>query len=304
MGLVACIFTGITISMMQTFGILILIITDIGWSKHFLVETDDAADEKQKDKNATGGGNGSSEFVCQFSPDCYSHPLSPYHGQMMDGPLVCIHGKCDIMTDVVGEMCRGYNECDCRSNPEKCFCIMRECENRAWECHESKDCERMKKCKGKRCVCGGDSGATCEIDRNSGGNGTSVEEKLCEFTSDCPVHSFANYACNHGKCVSKGDALYDLCRDYTECDCRSNPEKCFCIMGQCENRAWECHKHRDCDRMKKCKGKRCVCRGTPCEISWAVPLNSGQGDVKHGEDYDDEDVNGDGEKARGPGRSV
>merc|ERR1712179_192485 len=42
----------ITISMMQTFSILILIffITDIGWSKHFLVET---ADKKQKEKNAT-----------------------------------------------------------------------------------------------------------------------------------------------------------------------------------------------------------------------------------------------------------
>merc|ERR1712025_1227929 len=70
-------------------------------------------------------------------------------------------------------------------------------------------------------------------------------------------------------------------------------------MGQCENRAWECHEHRDCDRMKKCKGKRCVCRGATCEISWKVPLNSGQGDVKHGEYYNnnDEDVNGDGEKA-------
>merc|ERR1712025_1326120 len=145
-----------------------------------------------------GGGNGSSEFVCEFSPECKFHPL--YHGLNTDGELVCIHGKCEEMSDVMGEMCTKY----------------------------------------------------------------------------------------------------------TECDCRSNPEKCFCIMGQCENRAWECHEHRDCDRMKKCKGKRCVCRGATCEISWKVPLNSGQGDVKHGEYYNnnDEDVNGDGEKAREPGRSV
>ena len=65
-----------------------------------------------------------------------------------------------------------------RSNPKECFCIMGACKNQRWECHDSKDCKEMKKCKGKRCVCEGIlfwpesfhiflfllfSGPTCEI---------------------------------------------------------------------------------------------------------------------------------------------
>ena len=42
-----------------------------------------------------------------------------------------------------------------RRNPKECFCISGRCENRRWECHDSKDCKEMKKCKGKRCVCEG-----------------------------------------------------------------------------------------------------------------------------------------------------
>ena len=49
-----------------------------------------------------------------------------------------------------------------RSIPENCFCIMGRCNTGRWECHESKDCEKMEKCKGKQCVCQAES--RCEID--------------------------------------------------------------------------------------------------------------------------------------------
>ena len=32
-----------------------------------------------------GGGNGSSEFVCEFSSDCRFHPV--FHGQLLDAPV-------------------------------------------------------------------------------------------------------------------------------------------------------------------------------------------------------------------------
>merc|ERR1712179_369069 len=39
-------------------------------------------------ENRPGGGNGSSEWKCEFSPDCKLHPLSPYYGQLTDGLLM------------------------------------------------------------------------------------------------------------------------------------------------------------------------------------------------------------------------
>jgi len=98
-----------------------------------------------------------------------------------------------------------------------------------------------------------------------------VPEK-CEFSSDCPFHPDENNVCNHGECEGTGDIIgchwegCEPCTNYNECPCRSNPKKCFCVMGRCENRRWECHESIECKKMKKCKGKRCVCEDGTCEI--------------------------------------
>jgi len=63
------------------------------------------------------GGNGSSEFVCEFSSDCRFHPL--FHGKLLDAPVECIHGKCEMGTDALGTMCKKYTECDCRFDGKK-----------------------------------------------------------------------------------------------------------------------------------------------------------------------------------------
>jgi len=97
--------------------------------------------------------------------------------------------------------------------------------------------------------------------------------RKCEFSSDCPFHSDENNVCNHGECEGTGDIIgcpplpgCKPCRNYTECPCRSNPEKCFCVMGRCENRRWECHESKECKKMKKCNGKRCFCADGTCEL--------------------------------------
>ena len=50
-----------------------------------------------------------------------------------------------------------------RSDPGKCFCIMGRCTKERWECHNSEECKKMAKCKGKQCVCNGGSSGTCSI---------------------------------------------------------------------------------------------------------------------------------------------
>jgi len=97
---------------------------------------------------------------------------------------------------------------------------------------------------------------------------------LCQFTRDCQAEAHcqniadAGCLCIHGICIIKGFPMIygDECKSYTDCKCRGNPEKCYCKGGFCDKTKWECHKSTDCKKMKKCKGKKCVCTGNLCEF--------------------------------------
>jgi len=83
---------------------------------------------------------------CQFSPECPRR--SPY-----ENPL-CNLGRCTAIGDIIETQCDKYTDCPCKSKPRNCFCIQGRCTRQRWECHNSTDCKKMAKCKGKQCICG------------------------------------------------------------------------------------------------------------------------------------------------------
>merc|ERR1712142_341131 len=146
---------------------------------------------------------------------------------------------------------------------------------------------------GNKCEAG-DVGVQCEgecpCDRKPGS---------CQFTRDCQAYKFcrniadASCKCIFGECSIVGAPWFvgDECKNntdcansqnskkrfckrgfctecekYTDCACRENPAECFCKFGSCDKNKWECHKADDCKNMKKCKGKKCACKGNLCEF--------------------------------------
>merc|ERR1712142_507662 len=121
----------------------------------------------------------------------------------------------------------------------------------------------------------------------------------CQFTRDCQAYKFcrniadASCKCIFGECSIVGAPWFvgddcknntdcaksqnskkrfckrgfcTECEKYTDCACRENPAECFCKFGSCDKNKWECHKADDCKNMKKCKGKKCACKGNLCEF--------------------------------------
>ena len=73
----------------------------------------------------------------------------------------------------------------------------------------------------------------------------------CVGSGDCMVEGQECYMmadvgckCVFGKCRTDGNPFvqHDECDTYKDCDCKSNPKKCFCHNRQCVTEAWECHK--------------------------------------------------------------
>merc|ERR1719430_2952161 len=95
----------------------------------------------------------------------------------------------------------------------------------------------------------------------------------CHFTHDCRQHcrgvQDASCVCLHGQCLIRSSPRWRWgppeCEDFKDCGCRKNPASCFCIGGVCREESWECRKDQDCKKMRKCRGKECVCRGFLCE---------------------------------------
>jgi len=95
----------------------------------------------------------------------------------------------------------------------------------------------------------------------------------CNWTHDCQSYqacrtlAVSGCVCNFGRCVAGSNPFSrgSECDQYTDCDCRNNPETCFCKDGYCEETMWECHEKRDCARLSKCRDKDCTCSGNLCE---------------------------------------
>ena len=65
-----------------------------------------------------------------------------------------------------------------------------------------------------------------------------VEGQKCYMMAD------VGCKCVFGKCRTDGNPFvqHDECDTYKDCECKSNPKKCFCHDRQCVTEAWECHK--------------------------------------------------------------
>merc|ERR1712179_60874 len=125
--------------------------------------------------------------------------------------------------------------------------------------------------------------------------GTDEEGKQgeCVFTVDCLTKvkrcKEKSCRCVFGKCHHHDIEQFprdkhqdDECDTYKDCECKSDPENCFCqgykSNKKCLNEAWECHQDPaknlsmaipwkkifqespvECAALEKCKGKKCSC---------------------------------------------
>merc|ERR1711974_395741 len=97
---------------------------------------------------------------------------------------------------LVEPQCSNYKDCDCRDNPSNCFCrgYRAKCVTSAWECHSSKDCKKMEKCKDKECIC---HGSLCEHE--------------CDTANDCvELRHHCNRAEGHHCGCKQSVCTYEL----------------------------------------------------------------------------------------------
>ena len=112
----------------------------------------------------------------------------------------------------------------------------------------------------------------------------------CNFTADCQTSPFcqdlqvvgrmeggrgspsniiyrqesSSYClCNLETCVVAGGSPHHhhQCQTFRDCDCREDPDWCFCPDGFCRSwEAWECHHDLDCLSRNKCRDRHCSCQ--------------------------------------------
>jgi len=141
------------------------------------------------------------------------------------------------------------------------------------DCKEDFDCDDVPLCQGlvdAHCVC---EKGKCRIEEVDWWKPT---HDPCNFTADCAnaehcqMIADASCLCRFSECVIEGHQWWGPppdpeCETYQDCDCRSDPESCFCHGGQCNTQKWECHEAEECKKMEKCKEKECTCSGNLCE---------------------------------------
>jgi len=110
---------------------------------------------------------------------------------------------------------------------------------------------------------------------------TAQSRGTCNFSRDCESYrrcqniQDASCVCKFGKCViSGGPPRHGTeCTEYTDCECRSSPDTCYCRRGYCSATKWECHEPSDCNKLNKCSDKNCACSGNLCEFECSVDAN-------------------------------
>ena len=107
--------------------------------------------------------------TCTFTRDCQQYRMCQ---NIQDAACVCKFGKCGISGGYwpgrLEPECKTYEDCECADDKEKCFCRYGQCVKQRWECHETSDCSRLKKCADGNCSCVGN---LCEWE--------------CDTVSDC-----------------------------------------------------------------------------------------------------------------------
>ena len=203
---------------------------------------------------------------CQFTRDC--EKVEKCNG-VMDASCICNYGSCIIKGNpfMIYNECNSYIDCDCKSKPENCFCNDGQCQSdpaKKYECHESTDCSRFRKCLDNSCTC---SRNLCEFE--------------CNVDTDCNTDGFGScpsltgYSCKCRQNICHNERLPDECNSIQDCVTIGKCEEdkpCACNNGQCTKpwytmSAWyshfphkSCQTPDDCDySIAKCQNDRCSC---------------------------------------------
>lgn len=194
-------------------------------------ESGSGSDSTTPPPTAAIGGN-----ECTWTRDCSNLPKCR---GIQDAACLCRLGSCVVYGNPFfrGTECTDLNDCNCRANPEKCYCKNGFCTEERWECHEAPDCKKLPKCKDKNCTC--DS------------------ENLCEF-----------------HCSSNADCLAKDARGRFVYACNSiTGYTCECQMSQCNLKKLpsQCEEILDCVNSGKCKKDQpCACIENQCVDPWYV----------------------------------
>merc|ERR1711862_1071820 len=193
------------------------------------------------------------EMPCKFTGDCEQYQLCQ---NIQDASCVCNFGSCVISGGFWwggrDSECDSYEDCSCKNNRDECFCRSGRCVTEKWECHDSPDCVKMKKCSNGQCSC---SGNTCESE--------------CTTVSDCTHYcsSATGYKC---KCENFlcGFEKVNECRATQDCldkELCSSDKPCDCVNEDCVAPWWvlddqrNCRTDQDCEAIADCQESKCSC---------------------------------------------
>jgi len=247
--------------------ILVFISINAVYTKMYLVETESDELKGTDYFNSKGFEKGGSE--CEFTRDCSKVDKCRI---VTNKRCVCKFGSCVRDGGNLGLFdfkpeCKDYLDCACKDSPETCFCRNGRCNSAdKFECHESSDCSKMAKCKGKSCGCRYN---LCEIECNTvddcnkghfGCRGIGVkckcEESLCErdyLPRECDLSSVGHRrGRDHHKYIQE-------CVKIGKC---SADKPCNCQTGQCVE-PWNgvrCDTNYYCTRyIAQCMPDKCTC---------------------------------------------
>lgn len=212
-----------------------------------------------------GGVRSQSPNECQFTRDCQKVLRCQ---RIQDASCICKFGSCVISGNPFfrGNECDSYKDCACKGTPEICFCRNGFCKSdpaAKFECHESKDCSSMAKCKGKSCNC---QGNLCEFQ--------------CNNDADCINGGFhcdniTGYKCKCASSICELEKLPAECNSIQDCvkigKC-TDDKPCACTNDQCVDpwfveTSWfknfptkTCRDASDCDyAIARCQEDKCTC---------------------------------------------
>jgi len=223
---------------------------------------------------------------CEFTHDCRREE-NLHCKNVQDASCICNHGTCTIrghqwfgprQTECTTlQDCKNSGKCN-GSPDSQCFCIDEQCQTGTeWECHETSDCGKMEKCRGKDCTC---EDGTCEWncynddDCNNGpfycdplGYHCKCQNSKCDLVK-LPTQCDENSGNGLRECVQK-----NFCKDDEPCQCLQD----YCtkpwyvndnVEIQGSSRDFNCRTSQDCtDTILSCADGSCEC-GDIVEHNW------------------------------------
>jgi len=216
---------------------------------------------------------GDSIGTCSFTRDCEGYE---YCQTIQDAGCVCNFGQCVITGNPFfrGSECDQYEDFACKNDPANCFCQDGLCKEVRWECHETKDCSKLKKCDAVNCTC---SGNLCEFD--------------CEEDTDCEdfhCNTALGYKCKCENNLCAYKQKEKECKSISDCiakgQCQAD-RPCACTQDYCTLPWWvqeidqltNCRSDQDCEEtMFDCQGGKCSCLDKTPVNDWEMRGTCGQ----------------------------